>query len=72
MVILDTDIFILEFRFQRDHRYFTNRQFLSAIKATGGGITSYSVRAFGFERGGPVVWQLRLFELGGQNATYQD
>jgi len=46
MVILDTDIFILEFRFQRDHRYFTNRQFLSAIKATGGGIPSYSVMEF--------------------------
>ena len=46
MVIVDTDIFILEFRFQRDHRYSINNQFLSTIKATGGGITIYSVMEF--------------------------
>ena len=46
MVILDTDIFILEFRFQRDHRYSINKQFLSTIKATGGAITIYSVMEF--------------------------
>ena len=37
MVIIDTGIFILEFRFQRDHRYSINNQFLLTIKATGGG-----------------------------------
>jgi hypothetical protein len=46
MVILDTDIFILEFRFQRDHRYSINKQFLSTIKATGGAITIYSAMEF--------------------------
>ncbi len=46
MVVLDTDIFILEFRFQRDHRYSINKQFLSTIKATGGAITIYSVMEF--------------------------
>ncbi len=46
MVIVDTDIFILEFRFQRDHRYSINKQFLSTIKATGGGITIYAVMEF--------------------------
>ena len=46
MGIVDTDIFILEFRFQRDRRYSINNQFLSTIKATGGGITIYSVMEF--------------------------
>ena len=46
MVILDTDIFILEFRFQRDHRYSINKQFLSTMKAIAGAITIYSVMEF--------------------------
>ena len=46
MVIVDTDIFILEFRFQREPLHSINKQFLSSIKATGGGITIYSVMEF--------------------------
>lgn len=46
MVIIDTDIFILEFRFQRDRRYPANKRFLSTIKAAGGAVTIYSVMEF--------------------------
>ena len=46
MVIIDTDVFVLEFRFRRDHRYPINKRFLSAIQASGGAITIYSVIEF--------------------------
>lgn len=46
MVVIDTDIFILEFRFQRDRRHPSNKRFLSTIKAGGGAITIYSVMEF--------------------------
>ena len=39
MVIMDTDILIMEFRFQRDTKYPINNQFLSILRAAGGAIT---------------------------------
>lgn len=46
MVIVDTDILIKEFRFQRDANYPINSQFLSVIRATGGAITVYTLMEF--------------------------
>jgi len=46
VVIIDTDILIIEFRFQRDIRYPVNNQFLSIIRATGGAITVYTLMEF--------------------------
>ena len=46
MVIIDTDILIMEFRFQRDTKYSMNNQFLSILRATGGAITVYTLMEF--------------------------
>ena len=46
MVIIDTDILIMEFRYQRDTKYPINKQFLSIIRATGGAITVYTLMEF--------------------------
>lgn len=46
MVIIDTDILIMEFRFQRDKKYPINNQFLSILQATGGAITVYTLMEF--------------------------
>lgn len=46
MVIIDTCILTMEFRFQRDAKYPINNQFLSIIRATGGAITVYTLMEF--------------------------
>lgn len=46
MVVIDTDIFILEFRFHRDPKYPMNKRFLSTIQAAGGATTIYSIMEF--------------------------
>ena len=46
MVIIDTDILLIEFRFQRDKKYPINKQFLSTIWATGGATTAYALMEF--------------------------
>jgi hypothetical protein len=46
VVIIDTDILIIEFRHQHDERYPINKQFLSAIRTTGGATTVYTLMEF--------------------------
>jgi len=46
VVIIDTDILIMEFRFQRDTKYPINNQFLSILRAAGGAITVYTLMEF--------------------------
>jgi len=46
VVVIDTDIFILEFRFQRDAKYPANKRFLSSLQAAGGATTIYSIMEF--------------------------
>ena len=46
MVIIDTDILLIEFRFQRDKKYPINKQFLSTVRATGGATTVYALMEF--------------------------
>jgi len=46
MVVIDTGIFILEFRYHRDPKYPINKRFLSTIQATGGATTIYSIMEF--------------------------
>jgi len=46
VVIIDTDILLIEFRFQRDKKYPINKQFLSSIRATGGATTVYTLMEF--------------------------
>ena len=46
MVIIDTDILVIEFRHQHDERYPINNQFLSAIRTTGGATTVYTLMEF--------------------------
>lgn len=46
MVILDTDVLLIEFRFQRDEKYSLNNHFLSNIKTAGGGITVFTLMEF--------------------------
>ena len=46
MVVIDTDILLTEFRYQRDRKYHINKQFLSTIRATGGAITVYTLMEF--------------------------
>ena len=46
MVIIDTDILIIEFRSPHDIRYPINNQFLSIIRTMGGAITVYTLMEF--------------------------
>ena len=46
MVIIDTDILLIEFRYLRDENYLINKQFLSTIHATGGATTIYTLMEF--------------------------
>ena len=46
MVIIDTDILVIEFRCQRDKKYPINKQFLSSIRTTGGAVTVYALMEF--------------------------
>ena len=46
MVIIDTDILLTEFRYQRDRKYYINKQFLSTIRTTGGATTVYTLMEF--------------------------
>ena len=43
MVLIDTDVFILEFAFHRDRRYETNVAFLTAIRQREPAITIYNL-----------------------------
>ena len=46
MVIIDTDILLIEFRYLRDENYLINKRFLSIIHATGGATTIYTLMEF--------------------------
>jgi len=46
VVIIDTDILLTEFRYQRDRKYHINKQFLSIIRTTGGATTVYTLMEF--------------------------
>jgi predicted nucleic acid-binding protein len=46
VVIIDTNILVIEFRHQHDERYPINNQFLSAIRTTGGATTVYTLMEF--------------------------
>lgn len=46
MVVIDTDILLIEFRYQRDLKYRTNNQFLSTMKVHGAGVTIYTIIEF--------------------------
>jgi len=43
MVVIDTDVFMLEFAFHRDHRYETNAAFLAAVLQGEPTITVYNL-----------------------------
>ncbi|MBC7227079.1 MAG: hypothetical protein H5T61_07580 [Thermoflexales bacterium] len=43
MVIIDTDVFLLEFAFHRDARYPTNAEFLRAVRPREPAITIYNL-----------------------------
>jgi hypothetical protein len=46
VVIIDTDVLLIEFRFQRDKKYPVNNQFLSIVKTAGGAITVCTLMEF--------------------------
>nr|HID12472.1 hypothetical protein [Anaerolineae bacterium] len=43
MVVIDTDVFLLEFAFHRDPRYSVNNRFLAVIRDRGPAITVYNL-----------------------------
>lgn len=43
MVVIDSDVFLLEFAFHRDQRYPINSSFLSAVRGQGAAITVYNL-----------------------------